>query len=164
MGLLSAFGHDPTIATRDLQGEVSFTPGVKSFEYSRLQLHIRSDSLEVVDEISEKDREEMHRKMYNEVLQTDRFPEITYECSRVTGSGSGDRYWVTLNGELTLRGVTRPVPVTARVLMNENSLRASGEFSLRQSDFGITPVTAAAGAIRLKDELKLNFDIVARKG
>ena len=44
--------------------------------------------------------------MCDEVLETDRFPEIVYECSRVSASGSGDRYWVALNGELTLHGVT----------------------------------------------------------
>jgi hypothetical protein len=29
--------------------------------------------------------------------------------------------------------------------------------------YGIAPVTAAAGAIRIKDEVKCTFDIVARK-
>ena len=42
-------------------------------------------------------------------------------------------------------------------------MRVSGEFTLRPSDFSIAPVTAAAGAIRLKDELKCTFDVVARK-
>ena len=77
--------------------------------------------------------------------------------------GSSDRYWVALNGELALHGVTRPVPVSARVVINGNSVRATGEFSVRQREFEITPVTAAAGAIRIKDEVKCKFDIVARK-
>jgi hypothetical protein len=41
-------------------------------------------------------------------------------------------------------------------------MRISGEFSLRQSDCGIKPVSFAAGAMRLKDELKFNFELVAR--
>jgi hypothetical protein len=41
-------------------------------------------------------------------------------------------------------------------------LRISGEFSLRQSDYGIKPVSFAGGALRLKDELKFNFELVAR--
>jgi polyisoprenoid-binding protein YceI len=68
-----------------------------------------------------------------------------------------------LNGEVTLRGVTRTLPITARLNLNGNSLRASGEFAMKQSDFGIPPVTAAGGTIRLKDELKCMFDVVARK-
>jgi hypothetical protein len=31
------------------------------------------------------------------------------------------------------------------------------------SDFEIRPVSAAGGTIKLKDELKLSFDIAARK-
>jgi hypothetical protein len=42
-------------------------------------------------------------------------------------------------------------------------LRAAGELTIRQSDYRIQPVSAAAGTIRLKDELKLSFDISARK-
>ena len=42
-------------------------------------------------------------------------------------------------------------------------MRASGEFSVRQSDYEIAPITAAAGAIKVKDEVKCTFDIVARK-
>jgi hypothetical protein len=42
-------------------------------------------------------------------------------------------------------------------------LRISGEFPLRQSDYGIEPFSFAGGALRLKDELKFNFELVARK-
>lgn len=42
------------------------------------------------------------------------------------------------------------------------SLRAHGEFPLRQTEYGIKPVSAAGGTIKLKDELKFTFDIVAR--
>lgn len=162
-GLLSAFGHDPKIAIRDFAGDLSFTLTGLTLEDARLNLTIRADSLEVIDDISEKDRQEIHKKMCEEVLETDRYPEIVYQSSRVSASGSGDRYWVALNGELTLHGVTQAVPVSARVLINGISVRASGEFSIRQSDYGIAPVTAAAGAIKIKDEVKCRFEIVARK-
>ncbi len=57
-----------------------------------------------LDDIPEKDRLDIHRRMHDEVLQTDHFPEIVYECSRLTGSANGDRYWVALSGELTCTG------------------------------------------------------------
>jgi len=161
-GLLSAFGHNPNIVIKDFSGDVEFSPG-EPLENARLSVSIRADSLECIDDIPEKDRQDIHRRMYDEVLETDRFPEIVYECSRVTGSGNGDRYWVALNGELTLHGVTRSLPVSARVVISGDSLRASGEFAVRQSDYEISLVSAAAGTIRVKDELKCKFDIVARK-
>jgi len=162
-GLLAAFGHDPRIAIRNFQGEVSFSLTGSIIEGARLSINIQGDSLEVVSDISERDRQEIHRKMCEEVLETDRFPEIVYECSRVSASGGGDRYWVAMNGELTLHGVTKALPVSARVVINGDSVRATGEFSVRQSEYEIAPVSAAAGAIRIKDEVKCTFDIVARK-
>ena len=162
-GLLSAFGHSPKIVVRNFDGNVDFAVGAAPLAGARMRLRIQADSLEVSDDITAKDREEIHRRMRQEVLETESFPEIVYECSKVTGSGGGDRYWVSLKGELTMRGITRPVPVSARVSLNGNSLRAAGEFSLQQSDFQISPVTAAAGTIRVKDEVKCTFDILARR-
>jgi hypothetical protein len=42
-------------------------------------------------------------------------------------------------------------------------LRASGDFSLSQSDYAIKPVSVAGGALKVKDELKFDFEIVARR-
>lgn len=162
-GMLSAFGHDPKFAVRDVQGEAQVGGSGAALETARLNVRIRADSLEVVDDISEKDKQEIYRQMHNEVLEGDRFPEIVYDCSRVTASGSGDRYWAVLHGEFTLHGETRTLPVAARVVITGDSLRASGEFSLRQSDYGIAPVKVAGGAIKLKDEVKCTFDVVARR-
>ena len=162
-GLLSAFGHNPKIAIRDIQGEVQFVATGNTLEDPQVHIKIRADTLEVIDDISDKDRREIHRQMYDEVLEVDRFPDILYDCSRVTLSGAGDRYWAALSGELTLHGETHPLAISARVILTGDILRASGEFSVRQKEFGIAPVTVAGGAIKLKDEIKCRFDIVARK-
>jgi polyisoprenoid-binding protein YceI len=162
-GLLSAFAHSPKIAIRDFQGDLSFTISGATLQDARLRITVQADSLEVIDDISEKDRGEIQSRMREEVLQADSFPEIVYECSRVTASGSGNTYWAALSGTLTLRGVTQPLPISAKVTVNGNSLKASGEFTLRQSVFGIASVTAAAGTIRLKDDLKFNFEIAAAR-
>jgi polyisoprenoid-binding protein YceI len=162
-GLLSAFGHDPKIAIREFQGNASFSPNGGALDDARVDIRIQANSLEVADDVSDKDRQDINHRMHTEVLETDRFPEIVYECSRVKTSGSADRYWAALNGELTLHGVTHPMPVSARVVIEGDSLRASGEFTVRQSEYEIAPVSAAGGAIHVKDELKCTFDIVARK-
>lgn len=160
-GLLSAFAHNPKLAVRDFAGEASFVRSGATLGNVRVQLTIQADSLEVVDDISKKDRDEIHMRMANEVFETEQFPEIVYECSRVSANGNADQFWAMLNGELTLHGVTRTLPISARVTLNGNSLRASGEFSVRQSDFGIQLISAAGGAIRVKDDVKCSFDFVA---
>jgi hypothetical protein len=42
-------------------------------------------------------------------------------------------------------------------------IRASGEFTLRQTDYGIQPFSAIGGAMKVKDELKFCFEMVVRK-
>ena len=156
-GLLSALGHSPTIRIKDFQGEVRYVPD--SLEGAGLSLSIDVRSLSVQDQISDNDRREMERQMNEEVLETTRFPEIVYECSRVSGTGGT----VTLEGQLTMHGVTRNEPVEARFYTMGNLLKAAGEFTVRQTDYNIKLVSAVAGTLRLKDELKLAFDIAARK-
>jgi len=161
-GMLSAFAHSPLISIPDFEGEVRLNLAV--LENSSLRMVIHSASLVATDVSSDKDREEINRRMHDEVLESDGFAEIVYECSRVSASKTGEaQYWAALQGELSLHGVTRNQVVSARVSVNGDSLRATGEFFIRQSDYEIKPVTAAGGAIRLKDELKFSFDISARK-
>jgi polyisoprenoid-binding protein YceI len=161
-GMLSAFAHNPTIAIPDFEGEVSLNPD--AVEQSSLRMAMHAAALTVTDDISETDRREINRKMREEVLETDSFPDIEYECSRVSGSKITEgQYMVVLNGDLTLHGVTRSQPVSARVGLNGDLLRATGDFPVRLSDYEIRPVSAAGGTIKLKDELKLSFDISARK-
>jgi len=162
-GMLSAFGHNPTIAVRDFNGEVVFSP--ESPGDSSLRLDVRADSLEVTDDISSKDRREMERAMNEDVLESARYPRIVYESSSVflTSAGEG-RYRASINGNLSLHGVTETQPVSAQVTLTGDSLRASGELSLSQTAYGIRLVRVAGGALKLKDELKFNFEIVAREG
>lgn len=161
-GLLAAFGHSPTIAIPDFEGEVSLSP--HAMEQSSMRMVIHSASLNITDDLSEKDHAEINRKMHEEVLETESYPEIVYECSKMSATQMGEeQYSATLNGELTLHGVTRDRPVTARASLNGDMLQATGSFSVRMSDYEIRPVTAAGGTIKLKDELKLSFNISARK-
>jgi polyisoprenoid-binding protein YceI len=161
-GLLSAFGHDPTIAMPEFEGEILVNPN--ALEQSSLSLVIHADSLIVTDDINEKDRNEINRRMHDEVLESNGYGEVIYECSKLTASKTGEgQYWVALNGELSMHGVTRSQPVSARVTLNEDTLRAAGDFALRLSDYEIKPVSAVGGAVKLKDEIKLSFDITARK-
>jgi len=161
-GLLSSFGHNPTIAIPDFTGDVFLN--LDAVENSSMRMVIDSASLAVTNDISEKDRQEINRRMHEDVLETDSFPQIAYESSRLSASKIGEgQYWIAISGSLTLRGVTRSQPVSARVSLIGDILRATGELTVRQSDYGIEPVSAVGGTIRLKDELKLSFDISARK-
>jgi polyisoprenoid-binding protein YceI len=161
-GLLSAFGHNPVIAIPDFSGEVRLGP--EGIETATLQMTIQTASLKVISDMPEKDRTEIERIMHQQVLESDGYPEIIYQCSRVSASRTGEgQYWVALNGELTMHGVTRSQTVSARVTTNGDNLRATGSFSILQSDYEIKQVSFAGGTLKVKDELKCSFEIAARK-
>jgi len=162
-GILSAFGHNPRIAIREIKGDVQFSLADGVVSDTHVHIAIDPRSLEVIDDISDKDRREIQRQMYDEVLEVERYREIDYDCPRVTIDGSGDQFSATLSGELTLHGETHLLAVPARVSITGDTLKASGGFAVSQRQFGIAPVTVAGGAIKLKDEVKCTFNIVARK-
>lgn len=164
-GMLSALGHSPTIAIRDFAGEIRFLPeSPENLDAASLRISIKADSLAVTDDVSEKDRQEIERQMRDDVLETTTYPEITFESTSVTGEKIfAGQYRVTINGKLSLHGVTRDCALAVQVIASEEVLRANGEFTLKQSDYRIKLVSAAGGTIKLKDELKFSFDIVARK-
>ncbi|HUD68138.1 MAG TPA: YceI family protein [Candidatus Sulfotelmatobacter sp.] len=161
-GLLAAFGHNPTIAIPGIEGEIVLNPD--AIDGSSLRMVVDASSLAATDDISAKDRDEINRRMHAEVLESDSFPQIVYETSRVSASKTAEgQYWAAITGELAMHGVTKTQPISARLSVNGTALRATGEFSVRQSDYEIRPVSAVGGTVRLKDELKLSFDITARK-
>ncbi len=161
-GMLSAFGHSPTLAAREFSGEARFSGS--TFEEAFLRINIKAASLTVIDNISEKDRREIENTMNQRVLETQKYPDIMFESSNVSASKAGDgQYWVNLVGKLSLHGVTRDQAVAAQVALIGNTLRAHGEFSLLQTTYRIDVVSIAGGTLKLKDELKCSFDILARK-
>jgi polyisoprenoid-binding protein YceI len=160
-GMFSSLGHSPALAVREFSGQASFYP--EALDAVRLMIRIKASSLSVTDNISQQDRKELERTLNQDVLDTIRYPEIVFESIKAYASKAGETFFVNLMGALTLHGVTNSQAVAARVSLTGDLLRAHGEFSVLQSAHGIKPVSVAGGAIKLKDELKCSFDIVARK-
>jgi polyisoprenoid-binding protein YceI len=161
-GILSAVGHNPTLGIRNFNGDVHFSPEV--LQGSRFHLGVKTASLSVQDDVSDKDRREIERLMNEQVLEVAKYPEIIYEAPVISIAKLGDSlYSAVLDGNLTLHGVTCRQQVTARIAVFGTMLRASGDFALKQTDYQIKPISVAGGAIKLKDELKLSFEMVARE-
>jgi polyisoprenoid-binding protein YceI len=160
-GMLSAFGHSPTIVARDFSGHVTVAddqPGAASMELS-----VKAASLTVADDVKEADRREIERFMRREVLEVERYPDITFASTEVTGAAAGaGSYRVTIKGSLTLHGASHPQQIEAQVNVMGDRLTANGQCTVRQSDYAIKPVSIAGGTLKLKDGIDLSFDIVAR--
>ena len=162
-GMLSILGHSPTFAARDYDGVIECDP--ETGEGASFTLKVKAASLELVDDLSSSDRRRITETMHYDVLQTEKFAEIVYDCpaSDMTVARTGDgQFDVSLNGNLTLHGVTNRHPITGKVIAGPGMLRTFGEFQVRQTDFNIKLVSVAGGILKVKDELRCTFDIVAK--
>jgi polyisoprenoid-binding protein YceI len=161
-GMLSSFGHNPTIGIRDYEGEIQFVP--ETYEKAFLRMSLKNTGLDVLDEMKSDDRKKLEKIMYEQVLEVEHFPTTVYESKeiRVEKPGNGS-ILARVNGELSFHGVTQGLALVGRVVDMGSLLRISGDFVVRQSDFGIKPVSFAAGTLRLKDELKFKFELTARR-
>jgi len=159
-GLFAGFGHNPIIGIRDFTGEVQFAP--ETLTEARLRLAINAQSLVVLDDIKEKDKQEIAHAMHEQVLETSLYPEIVFQSTSITATRIiPGRYKAKIIGDLTMHGATRNgLWIMAQLTLNENEIRTTGDFTLRQTDYGIKLVSVAAGALKLKDELKFEFDLV----
>jgi len=156
-GLFASAGHKLEIKAQDLSGTLRFDPA--SFAGGSLEMQVASASLKLQNEVSEKDRKEIEETLCGKVLECSLFPLITFKSS---GLEAKDAQTHTLTGDLNLHGVTRSLPIDVQIQHQEGQLEAKGEFKIKQSDFKIKPPSALGGAIKVKDELRISFDIIAR--
>lgn len=149
-GLFSGFAHDHEISAPIQEG--SFDQANPS-----VQLKVDARKLRVVDkDVSDKDRAEIQQTMLGpKVLDSEQFPEIRFRSTRV--EHITDRKWL-VHGELNLHGQTRPVGVD----VTEQGGHYRGTAELKQKDFGINPISLGGGTIKVKNELRVEFDIVGR--
>ncbi len=162
-GLLSAFGHDPVINIQEFAGQVEFVPG--TFANASLRITVNPNSLIVGEQVKEKDRVEIQQTMRDAVLETSKYPEIVFTSSNISVNRLAEgRCRIRIIGDLTMHGATqKALWISAEATLSEDNLRAQGNFSLKQTDFGIKPYSAAGGTIKLKNELKFLFDMVGEK-
>lgn len=150
-GLLSAFGHDHDITAPIAMGTVDVAG-------RKVELAVNTSAMRVQDpKASEKDRSDVQTNMLGpDVLDAANHKEIRFHSTNAEPSGAGA--W-KVSGELTIRGATRPVSFDVR----DHDGHYTGNCKLNITEFGIKPIKAAGGAVRVKDEIQVEFDIQLAK-
>lgn len=157
-----ALGSSPTLRIRDFSGWARFAPN--AYEGACVRVQINAASITIAETIGDQDRKAILETLASEVFEIEKYPEIVFQSSRVSVSKAGDgQFWINLVGNLSLHGVTGTLPLAAQVGLMGDTLRASGEFTFLHSSFKIKLVSLQGGMLKLKDEVKCSFDILARK-
>jgi polyisoprenoid-binding protein YceI len=149
-GFFSGFAHDHEISAPITGGTFSVNP-------PSAELSIDARRLQVQDkDVSASDRDKIQQKMLGpEVLDTEQFKEISFRSTRVE-SAREDVWQVT--GNLTLHGQTHPVTFKVQKAVG----RYLGSVTIKQSDFGIAPISIAGGSVKVKDEVRIEFDVAGK--
>jgi polyisoprenoid-binding protein YceI len=162
-GFFSALGHDHEIGIKSFSGRIDVP--LSGASGSSLEIDIETKSFVVLDkEASEKDRAKIFDAMHKEVLESEKFQKITFKSVSLTdlkSTGEGG-YSLTLNGDLTLHGVTKRIALPATATITPAQIRAVGKYTLKQTDYGIKVYSAGGGTVKVKNEVVINFDIVAK--
>lgn len=152
-GFLSAFGHN-----HEIHAPIQSAHVAGPDQDASVAVHVDTRELRVQDtDESESTRAKIQATMLGaQVLDADRFPEIQFQSSAVEPKGQD--HWI-VHGKLALHGRERPI--TFEVALKDDRYRGSA--SLKQTEFGITPVTIAGGTVKVKDEVRIDFEIVLMK-
>lgn len=162
-GVLSFAGHAHEVIAPAVSGQVTLDPA--DWQHASVSLEFDAAAMRVTGRNEPPaDVPEVQRVMSSsQVLDVARFPRISFHSRRVSATvakaGSVD---ALIEGDLTLHGTTRPMGIRAAVTLDaDGGVTAHGACSLKQTAFGIVPVTAAGGTVRVKDELEIQFVLKA---
>lgn len=162
-GLAWFKGHSHNIAVKDFEGTAELT--LEAINPASLEMTVRADSLEETDPVFTPQQKEIINKELDElVLETEKYPEIKFKSTAITGKFTTPwTYDLRITGDLTLHGVTRQITIPATVTLSSDSFRAVGRFEIDRKDFRVNATDAFHGLVRVKRDVKFEFDIVARR-
>lgn len=169
-GTMARLGHNHVLSSRSVRGTLHMHRDIarSSFELTLPVLSLIVDDpqaremegAEFAAEVPEAAREgTRHNLQRPEVLDAERYPTILLQSTGV--SGTHDK--PVLQMRVTLKGVTRDETAFASVKEEGDRLIVDGEFTIQQTDYGITPFSVALGALQVKDQLLIKFAIVCRR-
>jgi polyisoprenoid-binding protein YceI len=148
-GLFSAAGHEHWASVPIEAGEVDYSGAA----FVRVEVDAGKLFVEADDKLSAADHEQVQRNMQTKVLESERFQAIRFRSTTVQKLRA-DAWLVA--GDLDLHGVTRPVRV--QVTRSSDGVY-TGRFQIKQTDFGIQPITVGGGLVKVKNELDIEFHI-----
>ncbi|MBC7685970.1 MAG: YceI family protein [Bdellovibrionales bacterium] len=157
-GALARFGHDHVVPSRGIEGFVAPDAGRADFHFRLDQMTVDEAALRTgagLDTQPSADAIEGTRaNMLTRVLEAERFPVVMLHAQRQPGAE-------VVRLTITLHGVTRTLEVPVLIERSAASLAASGALTLKQTDFGVTPMSVMGGAMTVQDQMELKFKIVA---
>jgi polyisoprenoid-binding protein YceI len=148
-GLFSTAGHEHWVSAPIDRGSLDDS---EASEHVAFVVQARKLMVEPDKDLSADTQAEVQRTMQEKVLESDKYPEISFRSNSVK-QNAADSWIVT--GILSLHGYSNRVSATVRRVQG----RYVGRCRIKQTDFGIEPVTVGGGLVKVKNELDIEFAV-----
>lgn len=90
-------------------------------------------------------------------FDVEKFPTASYEITKVSEAPAGGDYNTVLDGNLTIKGITKPMSFNANVKIGEGELQIATEpKDISRDEFGIKFLIPAANGL-IKDEINIQM-------
>jgi polyisoprenoid-binding protein YceI len=150
-GAAAKAGHDLLIEVTAWQGtlRVGDDPADTSVELEAdaTSLHVREGS-GGMQSLGDDDKANIRTTIHDDVLKGH---AIAFRSTAVTGADGQ----LTVQGELTLAGTTRPLAFDLAV---DDAGRLRGAAVVKQTDWGMKPYSTLFGALKVADEVRVELD------
>jgi polyisoprenoid-binding protein YceI len=167
-GPMATLGHNHVIANRALGGWVRYAGKVAEASFA---LTVPDAGFVVDDDAMRREEgadfaEEtpqdaksgtLHNMQSAALLDAAQFPDITVRSVVITGT-AGE---FTATVAVSVAGHESRLDVPFTVATFPGSVTASGELWVRQSALGLTPFSVMLGALRVRDDIRVKFRLVA---
>ena len=109
--------------------------------------------------VSDKDRLQRHA---HEALHKEEHPTLSFTASDVQVAKAGaDSFSVVANGDLTIKGNTRPATLSAKgARQGTGAINVRGQHRLKLSTFSVERPSLMFGAIKVTDPVRVGLDVV----
>ena len=168
-GTMARLGHNHVISSTDIQGQLWRGPTLES---SGFEIAVPVNTLIVDDNVARAEEGEDFPLNVSEdakagtkanmlrptLLYGEHFPEISIRATRITGSATSPEVVASMRIKDQTREIRLPVTLTEA----HGALAVQGSLEIRQSDFGIAPLSLAMGALTVQDTVKIKFRLVAK--
>lgn len=170
-GPLAELGHNHVIASTALTGWVELRDPLQSSVFS---LSLPLDSLVVddpvrraaagpdfPDNLTDADRQGTRRNLLGPALLDAALHPVLH-LESVGIDEAGERYVAT--ARVDIAGSSRELRVPVTIERDDGALVVSGTFVLTHAELGLTPFSAALGALRVREDIEVTYRLVASEG
>ena len=150
--------HDWTMTSTGVESQGAFKlnsggelTGLSNFSFTVLAKSLKSG------------KSSMDTRTYKSI-KADQYSKISYQLKSAVVTQKGEKYNIATTGNLTIAGVTQSISMLVIATVNpNNSITCHGTEKLKLTDYQIDPPSFMLGAMKVGNDLVIEFDLTYPK-